>query len=115
MYKVIKTSIPTFIGSNIFFQDEKSQICMYDRKSQRKLWVLQIGHNWSEQVFVSPLNDEYVLVGGSLGQLVIVDNTGQVVEKLGAEKRISTSFTKIGENTFVYGNKSELKAQVIYV
>jgi len=109
----IVTSLPYFIKNKIIYEDNKGNYCLYDRAADKVLWRQPIAHNLQVAVHACEIVDDVYLLGGSLGQLIVMSKEERFDANIKSEMRITTKIFRVGD-LILYGNKSEVVALRYY-
>ncbi len=104
----VSTNLPLFDGENILFEDGNSNCILYRRSDSKILWQIKIENNFKTNIFACKLMNECYLVGGSTGQLSIVDEEGIRRRDIKSERRITTGISRIND-LIVLCTKSDIK------
>ena len=103
-----------FSGKNLIFVDNEHNYYLYDREINKILWRQKITRTSEAfEKYACQLDKNIFLIANSLGQVQVLNKSGEQIGKIKSEKRISTNISKIG-NLIVYGNKSQIQAFRFY-
>lgn len=104
----ILTILPYFYNHKLIYEESHGNFVFYDRTNNQRLGRIRLANNYRIQVFATQLENKIFIVGGSLGQLKIVDEAGSEIAKIKSDSRISTQFYTF-QKLIIYGNKSEIR------
>ena len=104
----ILTMLPYFYDDRLIYEESHGNFVFYDRTNKRTISSVRLENNSRIKIFANRLKDKIFILGGSLGQLKVVEETGNEIIKIKSDSRISTNIYAF-EKLIIYGNKSEVR------
>ena len=107
--KCSETVLPLYSLGHMIVVDGSGNYKMYNRNTDEIIWEIRIENNSRERTLAAFLCNDYVLLGGSTGQLKLLNGVGEEIGKMKSFRRIGTELMTVG-NQILFGAKSEIAA-----
>ena len=103
------TNLPYFFSDKMVFRDSEHTYSLFDRSQNKILRKIPIAHNTWTEVIAAEITDDRFVIAGSYGTMKVVSRTGETLQSLPSEKRITTPLHNI-DGHLIYGTKGSLKS-----